>query len=119
MYLKIGNYDNPFRLSSLFSCITVITRDKHIDEGKNEEIEFTHMESLVKYIVRENNDEFNKRIFHKAWKRCREERINIEHGYPSNLVDVNKNKEYDSLANQVHEWANLVILHFIDNNQQN
>jgi hypothetical protein len=119
MYLKIGNYDNPFRLSSLFSCITVITRDKHTDEGKNKEIEFTHMESLVKYIVRENNDEFNKKIFHKAWERCREERINIEHGYPSNLVDVNKNKEYDSLANQVHEWANLVILHFIDNNQQN
>jgi hypothetical protein len=77
------------------------------------------MESLVKCIVRKNNYEFNKRIFHKAWKRCREERINIEHGYPSNLADVNKNKKYDSLSNQVHEWANLVILHFIDNNQQN
>jgi hypothetical protein len=119
MYLKIGNYDNPFRLSSLFSCITVITRDKHIDEGKNKQIEFTHMESLVKCIVRKKNYEFNKRIFHNAWKRCREERISIEHGYPSNLVDVNINKKYDSLANQVHEWANLVILHFIDNNQQN
>ena len=118
MYLKIGNYDNPFRLSSLFSSISVITRDKHKDEGKNEDIEFTHMESLVKQIVKENNHEFIKSEFHRAWKSCRMERHSIEHGYPSSLIDINTTEYYDSLANQAHEWANQVIYYFIEKNQQ-
>ena len=119
MYLKIGNYGNPFRLSSLFSCIAVITRDKHQDEGKNEEIEFTHMESLVKKIVKSNKQEFIKSVFHNSWESCRSERHNIEHGYPSILLDINEMKDYDTLANQVQEWASQVILSFIINNQKN
>jgi hypothetical protein len=27
-----------------------------------------HIEPFVKYIIQENNDEFNKIIFHKAWE---------------------------------------------------
>lgn len=107
MYFKLRNYSNPFRISALFSCISVITRDKHMDEGKNEEIEFPHMESLVKQIVKEKNLEFIKPVFHNAWELCREERHNIEHGYASNLIDINKSEEYNSLSNQVYQWANL------------
>lgn len=118
MYLKTSNYDNPFRLSSLFSSISVITRDKHKDEGKNEDIEFTHMESLVKQIVKENNHEFIKSEFHRAWESCRNERHSIEHGYPSSLIDINAIAYYDSLVNQTHEWVNQVVYFFIEKDQQ-
>ena len=76
------------------------------------------MESLVKQIVKENNHEFIKSEFHRAWKSCRMERHSIEHGYPSSLIDINTTEYYDSLANQAHEWAKQVIYYFIEKNQQ-
>lgn len=114
----MGNYDNPFHLSSLFSSISVITREKHKDEGKNGDIEFPHMESLVKQIGKENKNAFIKSEFHKAWEACRMERRKIKHGYPSSLIDINTTGYYDSLANQAPQWASQVIHDFIEKKQQ-
>lgn len=113
-YYRLGHYNNPLRIESFFSCLTVLIRDL----SSSQYISTSILKEETKAILRKRNSQFDDNKFDKDWTECyADERCSIAHGHGSKLIDVSKSSEYDKMVNTVSHWTRTVIYHFIHTNQ--
>jgi hypothetical protein len=111
-YYKLGEYANPLRIESFFSCMTTIVRSLH---GRDHITTSALKGEIIEILKRTNND-FSELAFEEDWKSFYvEERCSIAHGKGSKLIDVRTSSEYDKIVDTVRYWATTVLYYYIDN----
>lgn len=66
-YYKLGEYNNPLRIESFFSCMTVIVRK--LVKNDNEYISTSELKNKIKDILKLNNSKFDESQFERDWKK--------------------------------------------------
>lgn len=113
-YYKLGEYANPLRIESFFSCMTVIVREL-LNKNPSEDVKTAKLRDKIKDILRHTNSNFNELQFDKNWKSFySDERCSISHGKGSKLIDIRTLTEHERIVNTVGGWAREVIYYFID-----
>jgi hypothetical protein len=116
-YYRLGNYDNPLRIESFFSCLTVLIRDLSNLSNKAH-VPTSMLREQTKLILRKRNSQFDENKFYREWEECyANERCSIAHGHGSKLIDVSKSNEYETMVSTVGFWTREVIYYFINANQ--
>jgi hypothetical protein len=113
-YYQLTHYFNPLRLEALFSCLTVLVRDI----SGSGYVDTDQLKNTVKDVLqKDSNFEINK--FEQDWSDCyKNERCSIAHGKISKLINLENEREYNSIVGKVHSWTRKVFHYFIDTNQQ-
>jgi hypothetical protein len=110
-YYKLGEYSNPLRIESFFSCMTVLTRSLL----KKDYVDTKDLKMKIKDILQQRDSKFDELMFEDHWKNSySDERCSIAHGKGSKLIDPRMSAEYEKLVNIVGYWAREVIYHYID-----
>jgi hypothetical protein len=113
-YYKLGEYANPLRIESFFSCMTVIVRDL-LNRNPNDDVYTSEIRNKIKDIFRQANSRFDESQFDQDWKSFYSaERCSISHGKGSKLIDVRTLAEHEKIVNTVGSWAREVIYYYID-----
>jgi hypothetical protein len=113
-YYKLGEYANPLRIESFFSCMTVLVRNL-LGKKEKGEVGTAQLKNKIKDVLKEINTSFNENQFEKDWKDSySDERCSIAHGLGSKLIDIRTTSEHDKVVNMVGGWARQVVYYFID-----
>lgn len=113
-YYKQGEYANPLRIESFFSCMTVMARDL-LSKKPNDDVKTGELKKSIKTALQQTGNNFDESQFDKDWIAFySDERCSIAHGRGSKLIDPRKLAEYDRIVNTVGGWARDVIYYYID-----
>ena len=113
-YYKLGEYANPLRIESFFSCMTVLTRDL-LNRSPNGYVDTRELKKSIRDVLRQRISNFDESQFDQDWTDCySDERCYIAHGRGSKLIDPRTSLEYDKIVNIVGGWARDVIYYYIN-----
>jgi len=113
-YYKLGEYSNPLRIESFFSCMTVIARYL-LGKKAKDHISTSSVRDKIKEILKERCNQFDEKAFINDWKSCySDERCSIAHGKGSKIIDTRTSPEYEKLVNTVGGWTREVIYYYIN-----
>jgi hypothetical protein len=113
-YYKLGEYANPLRIESFFSCLTVLVRNL-LGKKRNGKIRTAQLKNKIKDVLKETDTSFDENQFEKDWiDSYSDERCSIAHGLGNKLIDIRTISEYDKVVNMVGGWARQVVYYFID-----
>lgn len=113
-YYRLGHYNNPLRIESFFSCLTVIIREL----SNNSYVSTNTLKEKTKSILQNRNGKFDENKFNREWEECyADERCSIAHGHASKLVNVSKSNEYERMVSIVGSWTREVLYYFINKYQ--
>jgi hypothetical protein len=116
-YYRLCYYDNPLKLQTLYSSMSVIARD--IRKKKfDDRIETWELRSTLYDILQKEDRSFCKETFEKEWKMCYSERNNMTHGGESKLVDAENEDKHLDIVSKVGYWTLTVLNHYIEMNQR-
>ena len=113
-YYKMGEYANPLRIESFFSCMTVLARDL-LNKNPNDDVKTNQLKNSIKHVYLQTSNKFDESRFDQEWIDCySDERCSIAHGRGSKLINSRTSAQYDKMANTVGGWARDVIYYYID-----
>lgn len=114
-YYQLTHYFNPLRLEALFSCLTVLVRDI----SGSDYVDTAQLKNTIKDVLQKNDSNFDINKFEQDWSECyKNERCSIAHEKISKVINLENEREYNSIVGKVHSWTRKVFHHFIDANQQ-
>ena len=110
-YYKLGEYNNPLRIESLFSCMTVLTRSLL----NKDYVDTKDLKMKIRDVLEQRDSKFDELMFEEHWKNSySDERCSIAHGKGSKLIDPRMSAEYEKLVNIVGYWTREIIYYYID-----
>lgn len=113
-YYKLGEYANPLRIESFFSCMTVMAREL-LNKKPSDKVDTPELKNSIKNVLRQRHSKFDESQFDNDWKTCySDERSSIAHGRGSKLIDIRTSVEYDKIVNMVGGWARDVIYYYLN-----
>jgi hypothetical protein len=88
-YYRLCYYDNPIRIQTLFSLMSVLVRDiRHMKI--DDDLYAKSLRYALSDILQKEERSFNKKIFEDEWDICYSERNKLSHGGKRKLVKVKK-----------------------------
>jgi hypothetical protein len=113
-YYKMGEYANPLRIESFFSCMTVVVRGL-LNKNPNDDVKTNELKNSIKDVLKQTRYKFDESQFSKDWSAFySDERCSIAHGRGSKLIDTRRSAEYENIVNTVSRWAQDMIYYYID-----
>ena len=119
-YYKMGEYNNPLRIESFLSSMTVLVRDVwRNDLPEKDKVPTSFLKKKIKLVLMNRNSTiFDEAKFCNQWEEYYvDERCSIAHGRESKLIDPRTIHEYNEIANTIGYWAREMISYYIDNFQ--